>query len=398
MQKHEGLSLTGFPLSAIGFVNAILSQAVGVNASDVHIERCRTFARLRYRLDGVLISVKSGSFLFEEYSAVVARIRILASLDIAERRSPQDGRFSHVCEHGTVDVRVSILQTVSGERIVLRLLNVGSDKKDFDALGMIPRQVAVVERAVREHQGMILVTGSTGSGKTTTLYTALNYINTEGINILTVEDPVERRFDGVGQVQINEQSGLGFATVLRAFLRQDPEVILVGEIRDLETADIAFKAALTGHLVLSTLHTKDSVATIVRLANIGLDHHLIGGALNLILAQRLVRVICEQCKIKDDMPVDLLKAMGFENDELIGAQLFRGKGCAHCAWTGYRGRYGIFEMLKIDEKMRDVIQHESPASEIRHLLAKQGGLTLEQSRRRLLLTSVIDLAEYQRHL
>ncbi len=393
---RRGLSLSGFPLSAVGFVECMLSQAVRTGASDVHLERCRTFARLRYRLDGVLVRVENGSFLFDEYSAVVARIRILASLDIAERRLPQDGRFSYACEHGSVDVRVSILQAVSGERVVLRILSTGSDGDDFEALGMAPREAAVLERAVRASQGMVLVTGPTGSGKTTTLYTVLNRINTEEISILAVEDPVERRLEGVGQVPVREQPGLGFADVLRAFLRQDPEVILVGEIRDFETADIAFKAALTGHLVLSTLHTKDSSATIARLVNIGLPQHLVGSALSLIVAQRLVRVLCPKCKVEDQAASQVLESMHVDDAELAGARLFRGEGCEHCAWTGHRGRRGVFEMLKIDEKVRGAIHREAPPDEIARLLAEQGGAGLAQSRRRLLLDGVIGLAEYQR--
>ncbi len=395
---RTGLSLTGFPLSAVGFVDCALSQAVHTGASDVHLERGRAAARLRYRLDGMLVRVESGSFLFDEYAAVVTRIRILASLDIAERRLPQDGRFSYACEHGTVDVRVSILQAVSGERVVLRLLSAGPSDADFEALGMARREAATLERAVHASQGMVLVTGPTGGGKTTTLYAVLNRINTDKINVLAVEDPVERRLDGVGQVQVCEQFGLGFADTLRAFLRQDPEVILVGEIRDGETADIAFKAALTGHLVLSTLHTKDSAATITRLVNIGLSPYLVGSALSLVVAQRLVRVLCPRCKTEDGAPDELMKSPEIDDRELAAARLFRGDGCAHCAWTGYRGRRGVFEMLKIDGPVRDAMRREAHANEIAQLLAAQGGVSLTHSLRRLLLTGVIGFAEYQRHV
>ena len=392
----KGLSLSGFPLSVVGFVDCMLTQAVRVFASDVHVELGRTDTRLRYRLDGVLVKVETGSFLFEQYAAVVARIRILASLDIAERRLPQDGRFSYVCEHGTVDVRVSILRTVAGERVAMRLLRIDADNKDFESIGMTCREAAMVERAVRASQGMVLVTGPTGSGKTTTLYTALNYINVADVNILTVEDPVERRLNGVGQVQVNEAAGLGFSKALHAFLRQDPEVILVGEIRDYETADIAFKAALTGHLVLSTLHTKDSAAAIARLTNIGLPRYLVSGAVTLILAQRLVRVICPRCKAPDKPQPGLLGSMGFADGELADAQLFRGEGCGYCSWTGYRGRRGIFEMLQIDEKVRESICRDSSGDEVSRLLAGQGGMDLAWQRRRLLLAGVMDLAEYLR--
>ncbi len=393
---RKGLSLSGFPLSAVGFVDCMLTQAVRVLASDVHLELGRMDTRLRYRLDGMLVKVETGPFPFEQYAAVVARIRILASLDIAERRLPQDGRFSYVCEHGTVDVRVSILQTVAGERVAMRLLHIDADSEDFESIGMTRREAAIVERAVSASQGMVLVTGPTGSGKTTTLYTALNYINVVDVNILTVEDPVERRLHGVGQVQVNEAAGLGFSKALYAFLRQDPEVILVGEIRDYETADIAFKAALTGHLVLSTLHTMDSATAIVRLTNIGLPGYLVSGAVSLILAQRLVRVICSRCKTPDELRPELLGSMGFTDEELSDAQLFHGKGCEECSWTGYRGRRGVFEMLQVDAKVRESICRNSSGDEIARLLATQGGMNLARQRRRLLLAGIVDMAEYLR--
>ena len=404
MNARTGPSLEGFPLSATGFVECMLSQAVRTGASDIHLERGRTEARLRYRLGGVLVRVPCGLFLYDEYSAVVARIRIMAALDIAEHRLPQDGRFSYSCEHGTADVRVSVLQAVSGERIVLRLLGAGPSDADFSALGMARREVEILERVVRASQGLVLVTGPTGSGKTTTLYTALNRINTDEISILSVEDPVERRLDDIGQVQVHEQVGLGFADVLRAFLRQDPEVILVGEIRDFETADIAFKAALTGHLVLSTLHTRDSATTIARLSNVGLSRHLIGSALSLVLSQRLVRVLCPKCKVEDEAPAGLpagVEGCGgpdgrgepVEPDRL---NFFRAGGCEDCAWTGYRGRRGVFELLAVGDKVRDAILREAPAGEIARLLTGQGGMSLSHSCRRLLLAGVISLAEYQR--
>ena len=394
--ERSSLTLGGFPLSAVGFVDCMLSEAVRVFASDIHIELCRASTRLRYRLDGVLTVVESGSFLFEQYPAVVTRIRILSSLDIAEKRLPQDGRFSYVCEHGTVDVRVSILQTVSGERIALRLLRVDAEDEDFESIGLARHETVVLERAVNAGQGMVLVTGPTGSGKTTTLYTMLSHINVSGINILTVEDPVERRLEGVGQVQVNEVAGLGFSGALRAFLRQDPEVILIGEIRDYETADIAFKAALTGHLVLSTLHTRDSAAAVARLMNIGLSRELVSSAVTLIIAQRLVRIVCSECKTPDQLQLDLLKSLGFAGKELLNVKLFRGAGCDCCAWTGYRGRRSIFEMLRVDERVRENICRGASADGILRLLADQGGVRLMQTRRKLLLSGVIDLAEYLR--
>ena len=395
---RTNLSLEGFPLSAVGFVDCMLLQAVRTGASDVHIERHGASARLRYRLDGVLVKVDGGSFLFDEYAAVITRIRILASLDIAERRLPQDGRFSYTCEYGSVDVRVSVLHAVSGERIVLRILNAGPGDTDFEALGMVAGQANALDRAGRASQGMVLVTGPTGSGKTTTLYAMLNRVNTEEVSILAVEDPVERRLDGIGQVQVREQPGLGFADTLRAFLRQDPEVILVGEIRDGETADIAFKAALTGHLVLSTLHTRDSATTITRLVNIGLSPYLVASALSLVVAQRLVRVLCPRCRTEDVVSPELMRSLGFEGCETARAELFRGDGCAHCAWTGYRGRRGVFEVLEVNEQVRNAILHEASNDEIARLLAARGGMSIARSLRRLLLTGVIGLAEYQRCL
>ena len=391
--QHHSPLLEGFPLSAIGFVDSLLSQAVRLGASDAHIERTRAHARLRYRLDGVLFKVESGTFLFDDYAAIVARIRILAALDIAERHLPQDGRFSYVCEYGAVDVRVSVLHTVSGERIALRILRSESENTDFVSLGMPTRETTIMERVMHASQGMVLVTGPTGSGKTTTLYTALKQVNTDEVNVLAVEDPVEQRLDGVGQVQVNEQTGVSFADSLGAFLRQDPEVILVGEIRDKETADTAFKAALTGHLVLSTLHTKDSAATIARLVNIGLPVQLISSSLSLVLAQRLVRVLCPHCKVEQASSADVLGP-----DDCSDVRLFAGHGCEQCAWTGYHGRRGVFEMLEVNDSVADAIRCKAPAGEIRQLMSLQGGVDLAHGMRRLLLAGVVDIAEYQRVL
>jgi len=305
------LTLTG-QASAVVFVEQMLRQAVAFGASDAHLEKYEHCARLRYRLDGVLRRIETGAFLFREYTSVSTRIKLLAGLDIAEHRLPQDGRFSFTCEHGAADVRVSVVPLISGERIVLRILDSGGFDSALDRLGMDGAELALFRRALRMSQGMILVTGPTGSGKTTTLYAALRELNGElngelggelggepggapggeGINILTAEDPVERRIEGINQVEVRESIGLGFADALRAFLRQDPEVILVGEIRDLETADIAMKAGLTGHLVMSTLHTASVAGTITRLVNIGLPEYLVGAALTLVVSQRLVRAIC----------------------------------------------------------------------------------------------------------
>lgn len=388
-QKTLSIPHADMMVSAIDFVEQMLAQAIGLRASDVHIELYRSCARLRYRLDGMLNTVAAGDFLFNEYAAVATRVKVLAELDIAEHRLPQDGRFSFACEFGKVDIRVAILPAVDGERLVLRIMEASEAGHSFSALGMNAAQVERAERVLNANQGMILVTGPTGSGKTTTLYTMLSKLNRETANILTVENPVEKRIDGVGQVQVCEEIGLDFSNVLRAFLRQDPEVIMLGEIRDFQTADIAVKAALTGHLVMSTVHTNDAASTVARLIGLGLSPPLIGAALNLIVSQRLVRLICKHCKTRDTVSAENLETP----DGVGNVELFRGAGCAECACTGYQGRQGVYEMLEVGADLRRVMmKHDTVCLETEQ--NNDGELKLAGYD--LLVEGKISFAEYQR--
>ena len=380
--------------SAVVFVERMLHQAVAFGASDAHLEKYESRARLRYRLDGVLREIETGAFLFDEYASVSTRVKLLAGLDIADRRLPQDGRFSFVCERGTADVRVSVVPLISGERIVLRILDSGGFDSALDHLGMGAAELASFRGALGLSQGLILVTGPTGSGKTTTLYAALREMNDESVSILTVEDPVERRIEGINQVEVREQIGLGFAAALRAFLRQDPEVILVGEIRDFETADVALKAGLTGHLVMSTLHTGSVAGTITRLINVGLPEYLVGAALTLVVSQRLVRKICPHCKeaqAASEAP-PLPPSLG---DVL----LYRGRGCVHCRDTGYVGRCAVYEMVMMDEDLRRAVAgHGAAPAKASALINARRLSSLEQSGLQLLRDGVISLEEYLRVL
>lgn len=386
--------------SAVVFVERLLHQAIAFGASDAHLEKYESRARLRYRLDGVLREIETGAFLFDEYASISTRVKLLAGLDIADRRLPQDGRFSFACERGAADVRVSVVPLISGERIVMRILDSGGFDSTLDHLGMGAVELASFRRALGLSQGLILVTGPTGSGKTTTLYAALREMNDESLSILTVEDPVERRIEGINQVETREQIGLGFADALRSFLRQDPEVILVGEIRDFETADVALKAGLTGHLVMSTLHTGSVAGTITRLINIGLPEYLVGAALTIVVSQRLVRKICPHCKeaqTASEAP-PLSRSLGNLGD-LGDVPLYRGRGCTHCRDTGYIGRCAVYEMVMMDEDLRRAVAGYGKApAEASALINAHRLSSLEQSGLKLLRDGVISPEEYVRVL
>lgn len=378
--------------SVVSFVDQMVEQALKLKASDIHLERYETQARLRYRLDGVLKEVQTNEFLFENFSAIATRIKVLAALDISDSRSAQDGRlnFSGIC--GKADIRISILPTVSGERIALRILPEVQQTYDFTSLGMSAAQCQQVEHALSATQGMLLVVGPTGSGKTTSLYTMIQQINHEGINILTIENPVERRIDGIGQVQVDETRGLGFGNALRTFLRQDPEVILVGEIRDHETATVAIKAAMTGHLVLSTVHANSALGTVARLLGLGIPVELIRNAIRLVVSQRLLRLICPHCKTEETPRAEEVAALSA--DEPATDQSFSiGRGCVHCANTGYRGRLGVFEMLRIDRQTPiEAVATGEPSKLKRWML----GDDLAKVCRTLLFEKKVSLAEYYR--
>lgn len=358
----------------IRLVNLMLSQAVRGNISDIHIEPQQTSLKIRQRLDGVLYDMFTPPKHVQ--SALISRIKLMARMNIAEKRLPQDGRIEIKVGNKDIDIRVSTLPTSFGERVVLRLLDKSTIRLSLTELGMAAEPLELFTRMIHSPNGIVLVTGPTGSGKTTTLYAALSEINTTDINIITVEDPIEYRIPGVGQVQVNPKINLTFASGLRSIVRQDPDVILIGEIRDLETAEIAIQSALTGHLVFSTLHTNDAPSTIIRLKDMGVESFLIGSSVNAILAQRLVRVICGSCREPYSASSEELTKIGISVDQLSGATLYRGRGCDKCLDTGYRGRTGIHEFLLLDEEMKKMILKTSDANLLRNLARRQGMRTL----------------------
>jgi type IV pilus assembly protein PilB len=360
----------------VRFVNALVGEAVRRHASDVHIEPYERSLRIRLRIDGVLCEVVPPPAALA--AAITTRVKVMAQLDIAERRLPQDGRFRFsVADGGGVDVRVSVLPTLFGEKLVLRVLDHARGERRLDTLGLEPDALAQLRLALAQPHGLVLATGPTGSGKTTTLYAALAALNTTAVNLCTVEDPVEVRLPGVNQVATRDDLGLTFATALRAFLRQDPDVIMVGEIRDLETADIAVKAALTGHLVLSTLHTNDAPSAITRLLDMGIPAFLVAGSLVLVVAQRLVRILCPRCARACPTPADAaLRAAGWGDAPFVPRQEV---GCADCAQTGFRGRAAVYETMVADDALRERIVAGAPAGELRRLAAAGGMRTLRQA-------------------
>jgi Type II secretory pathway, ATPase PulE/Tfp pilus assembly pathway, ATPase PilB len=385
----------------IDFVDKALKRAIKLGVSDVHLETYKKFGRMRFRLDGVLIDQKDqDKDLFENYAAIVTRIKIMSKLDIAERRLPQDGAMSLKVGDHDVDFRVSILPTSFGERVVMRILDTSSISLTLETLGFQDEDEQAFKNAVDAPQGMVLVTGPTGSGKSTTLYAALGRINKDDINILTAEDPVEFTIDGIGQVHVKEDIGLTFSAALRSFLRQDPEVVMVGEIRDKETADIAIKAALTGHLVLSTLHTNDAISTITRLINMGLAPYLITSSLTLIVAQRLARKVCEACKTEDESATQgQLMSIGFTPEEASRTQLCYGKGCSKCNKTGYKGRKGIYEVLRVTDNIKQGVLSGLTTPELLKIAKEKDHFsTMQEVGRVFLLEGSISLKEYQRIL
>jgi type IV pilus assembly protein PilB len=361
----------------VKLVNLILSDAIKKGASDIHIEPYEKSFRVRYRIDGVLYDVMQPPMKLR--AAIISRTKIMAQLDIAERRLPQDGRIKIRMGQKEIDFRVSTLPTIFGEKVVLRLLDKSSLQLDMTSLGFEVQSLQVFEKAILAPYGMVLVTGPTGSGKTTTLYSALHRLNTTETNIMTAEDPVEYNLSGVNQVQMKAEIGLNFATALRAFLRQDPDIIMVGEVRDYETAEIAIKAALTGHLVLSTLHTNDAPSTVSRLINMGVEPFLVAASTNLILAQRLARKICGSCKEEIAVPRQALVDVGLAPDEAKSLVCYQGKGCMECNDTGYRGRVALYEVMAIGEDLKDAILQGASASELKELGRKGGMKTLREA-------------------
>ena len=365
----------------VRLVNLVLTDALKRGASDIHIEPYEKSYRVRFRIDGVLYEIMNPPMKLKD--AISSRLKILSRLDIAEKRLPQDGRIKIKMKlQGKLkelDYRVSTLPTLHGEKIVLRLLDKDNLMLDMTKLGFEKSSLKNFEFAITQPYGMVLVTGPTGSGKTNTLYSALSRVNTPEVNIMTAEDPVEFQLPGINQVQMKESIGLNFAAALRSFLRQDPNIVLVGEIRDFETAEIAIKAALTGHLVLSTLHTNDAPSTINRLMNMGIEPFLVATSVNLIVAQRLIRRICSNCKEEEDAPLQALLNVGFSEAEAPEIQLYRGRGCDTCNQRGYKGRVGIFEVMTISDDIRELILSGATAVELRRKALEEGMVGLRQS-------------------
>ena len=384
----------------IVFGNKLITEAINLGASDIHIECFRDSAQVRFRVDGILRVMKDySSFLYENYNAVVTRMKIISKLDIAERRLPQDGASTFKSDTKEVDLRVSILPTKNNERIVMRILNKEAGEKKLSELGFEAKDLEKLTKAITSPQGMVLVTGPTGSGKTTTLYSVLKHINKPGMNILTAEDPVEYELEGVGQVQVKEAIDFTFESALRSFLRQDPEVILVGEIRDKATVDIALKASLTGHLVFSTLHTNDAPSSITRLQNMGTPNYLISAALTLIMAQRLARKNCPECSVIDEnVTPKLLNAIGFLPEQSARAKIYKGKGCDHCGNTGFKGRMGIYEILEIDKELKHGILSDMSQAELNAIAKKNGFRTMQEMGHDLLLSGDLCYSEFERVL
>ena len=377
----EALAKQGEEAPVIKLVNVILMSAIQKGASDIHIEPYEKELRVRYRIDGILYNIMQPPMKFRD--AITSRIKIMSKLDIAEKRLPQDGRikirFQDGGEMRDIDFRVSCLPTLFGEKIVLRLLDKTKLMLDMTKLGFEQESLSKFEVAIDKPWGMVLVTGPTGSGKTNTLYSSIARINTVQTNIMTAEDPVEFNLMGVNQVQVRENIGLNFAAALRSFLRQDPNIILVGEIRDFETAEIAVKAALTGHLVLSTLHTNDAPSTVNRLMNMGIEPFLVASSLNLICAQRLVRRICKNCTKPDPTPPPALMQAGFSAEDAKTVVPNKGSGCEKCNNTGYKGRVGLYEVLEVTEEIRELILVGASSLELRRKAVDEGMITLRSS-------------------
>jgi type IV pilus assembly protein PilB len=394
----DALARQGEEAPVVRLVNVVLMSAIQKGASDIHIEPYEKELRVRYRVDGILYNIMAPPMKFRD--AISSRIKIMSKLDIAEKRLPQDGRIKiRFNENGAqkeIDFRVSVLPTLFGEKIVLRLLDKDKLMLDMTRLGFESESLAKFETAILRPWGMVLVTGPTGSGKTNTLYSSIAKINTPETNIMTAEDPVEFNLAGINQVQVKESIGLNFAAALRSFLRQDPNIILVGEIRDFETAEIAVKAALTGHLVLSTLHTNDAPSTINRLMNMGIEPFLVASSVHLICAQRLVRRVCSNCKEPAPLPPPALVQAGFSAELANEVTPMKGRGCDRCNQTGYKGRVGLYEVMEIAEELRELILVGASGLELRRKAIDEGMITLRQSGLRKVKEGVTTIEEVVR--
>jgi type IV pilus assembly protein PilB len=390
----------------INFSDTVIGEAIKLGASDIHIEAFKHVSQVRYRIDGILKTIdKHTKFLSDNYNAVVTRIKIISKLDIAERRIPQDGGSTFKLGEKEVDLRISIMPTKNNERIVMRVLNKDEGDKSLDELGFEDTDLKLLKQAINAPQGMVLVTGPTGSGKTTTLYSILKTINKPEMNILTAEDPVEYEMEGIGQVQVRDDIGYTFATALRSFLRQDPEVILVGEIRDHDTVEIALKAALTGHLVFSTIHTNDAPSTITRLQNMGTPDYLIAAACSLVMAQRLARKTCTLCRVPDErVSPKVLSSIGFTPEQASRVKPMCGQCNGECnengekTGSGYKGRMGIYEILDISKPVKEAILRKATTNEIRDIAKQNGFRTMQDMGKELLSTGDLSFSEFERVL
>ena len=381
--KTDNMDLTvaAEDASIIRFVNQVLAEALELRATDVHVEPFENALRVRYRIDGVLVEANIPSEVRRYHAAIVSRIKILSHLDIAEKRLPQDGRIRVKVTGREIDLRVSVIPMIHGEAVVLRILDTGDALLGLEHLGMSARDSRCFEKVLELPHGIVLVTGPTGSGKTTTLYAALSRINDIERKIVTIEDPVEYQLRGINQIQVSTKTGLTFGAGLRSILRHDPDVILIGEIRDRETAEIAVQASLTGHLVFSTLHTNDAPGAATRLIDMGVEPYLLSSSLEVVLAQRLVRLICKQCR--EEVPLAELDALRAEYGSQVPEVVFRGRGCRHCQGTGFRGRQGVFELMPVTEEIRALIIERASAGTIRRVAIDQGMTSLRDDGWRL---------------
>ena len=377
----------------VRLVNSIIERAAAENASDIHLDPCADCIRVRMRVDGVMCPVMTVPS--DLYASVLARLKIMGGMDVTERRVPQDGRAGVRLRNRSFDLRMSTLPTIYGEKCVIRVLDKNSAFLSRDGIGVEGKQLEQYEYLMGRPSGTVLIVGPTGSGKTSTMYTMIHQLNSEQVNLMTLEDPVEYNIDGINQVQINEKTGMTFASGLRSILRQDPDIIAVGEIRDGETAEIAMRSAITGHLVLSTVHTNDALSTVERLKDIGVPNYLIAGALNGVISQRLVRTICPDCKQAYDPTAQELAELGLPADSK--QKLFRGKGCPNCFGRGYRGRTAVFEMLVLSRRMRSAIAKGMDREDLREILRQEGDYaTLQENCRRLVQDGVTTIEEARR--
>ena len=399
-QPEEDIEALENESEVIKFSTAVVAEAIKSGVSDIHIEPYRFSSRVRYRQDGMLQEQEQyKKFLHDNYGAVVTRFKIMGKLDIAERRLPQDGAINFKIDGKVVDLRLSILPTASNERIVMRVLNKDAGDITLEQLNFEDADLKNLRKAIHSTQGLILVTGPTGSGKSTTLYSILKEVSQPHLNILTAEDPVEYELAGVGQVQIKDDIGLTFSAALRSFLRQDPEIILVGEMRDKETVDIGLKAALTGHLVFSTLHTNDAPSTITRLQNMGTPDYLISAATQMVLAQRLARRNCKECRVPDDdVNPKVLTDLGFSPEQASRIKAIKGKGCPKCKDSGYKGRQGIYEILVVTKPIKEAILRQATTPELKEIAIKEGFQTMQDMGRRMIANGELSFREYERVL